>query len=94
MPNDENSTPVIDEYASEIVRRIFEMKANGMKLKAIARELNNEHILPPSDYFYVTLEQGESHRTISQQRQVYQKGCDIASAFNKLSFIVTPNTTL
>lgn len=48
--NDENSTPVIDEYAAGIVRRIFEMRASGMKLKAIARELNNEHILPPSDY--------------------------------------------
>lgn len=48
--DDENNTPVIDEYAADIVRRIFEMRASGMQLKAIARTLNNEHIVPPSVY--------------------------------------------
>lgn len=41
---------VIDEYASEIVKRIFKMKSEGMKDGMIARTLTNEGILPPNVY--------------------------------------------
>lgn len=49
---DENLTPVIDPYAANIVRRIFEMRASGMNAKKIADVLNGEHIVPPLDYKY------------------------------------------
>lgn len=49
---DENFTPVIDPYAANIVRRIFEMRASGMNAKKIADVLNSGHIVPPLDYKY------------------------------------------
>lgn len=49
---DKNCTPVVDPYSSEIVRRIFEMRAVGYSIKKIAKQLNDEHILVPSDYYY------------------------------------------
>lgn len=42
---------VIDEYASEIVKEIFDMYANkGMSTIKIADELNNRNITPPGIY--------------------------------------------
>ena len=41
---------VVDEYAAEIVRRIFRWKIEGMAVSAIAEELNRLHILSPSEY--------------------------------------------
>jgi site-specific DNA recombinase len=38
---------VINENEAAIVRRIFEMSAEGQSLKTIARTLNSEHIPPP-----------------------------------------------
>jgi site-specific DNA recombinase len=37
----------IDEREAAVVRRIFEMCANGASIKRIARTLNNEHVPPP-----------------------------------------------
>ena len=48
--DDEFRTPVIDPYAADIVRRIFEMRAKGMSLLQICGVLNEEKILLPSDY--------------------------------------------
>lgn len=53
--NDDNCTPVIDPYAAEIVRRIFDMRAAGFNVKRIADVLNDEHILSPYDYRYSKL---------------------------------------
>ena len=41
---------VLDEYASNIVKRIFEMKEAGMTSSMIARTLTNEGVLPPEVY--------------------------------------------
>lgn len=41
---------IIDEYAADIVRRIFEMYANGSGKIKIAKILNDEEILCPSEY--------------------------------------------
>lgn len=41
---------VVDEYAAEIVRRIFRWKIEGMAVSAIAKRLNELHILSPSEY--------------------------------------------
>lgn len=53
--DDVNCTPVIDPEATEIVRRIFEMRAAGFNVKKIANILNDEHILTPNDYRYSKL---------------------------------------
>lgn len=41
---------VIDEYASEVVKRIFAMYAQGLGKQSIAKQLNAEGILCPSEY--------------------------------------------
>lgn len=41
---------VIDDYAASIVKRIFDMKSDGMTDGMIARILTNEGILPPDVY--------------------------------------------
>lgn len=41
---------VIDEYAAEIVRKIFEWKMEGMAVSAIAKKLNGLGILSPKEY--------------------------------------------
>ena len=43
-------TLYVDEYAAEIVRRIFQMYLDGMGILTIAKTLNNEEILCPSAY--------------------------------------------
>lgn len=48
-PNDKYKL-VIDEYSSKIVKRMFEMFADGMSLQKIARTLNKENIAIPSVY--------------------------------------------
>jgi len=48
-PEDRNRL-VVDEYAAEIVRRIFRWKIEGMAVSAIAKKLNELHILSPSEY--------------------------------------------
>ncbi len=50
--DDEMRTPVIDPYAANIVLRIFQMRAQGMKPKQIATILNDEGVLTPFDYYY------------------------------------------
>lgn len=41
----------IDEYSSQIVKRIFEMRLEGITPTMIARKLSNEKIEPPSIYY-------------------------------------------
>lgn len=41
---------VVDDYAAEIVRRIFLWKIEGMAVSAIAKKLNELHILSPKEY--------------------------------------------
>lgn len=41
---------IIDEYAAAVVRRIFKMYAQGVGKLSIARILNDEGVLCPSDY--------------------------------------------
>jgi site-specific DNA recombinase len=43
---------VIDEYAAEVVRKMFAYRRQGFGFRKIARSLNEEHILPPRDYYY------------------------------------------
>ncbi len=47
---DKKRTPVIDEEAAKVVKRIFEMRSQGMSPYKIADELNEEGISSPSKY--------------------------------------------
>ena len=48
--NDEKKTPVIDEEAAAVVKRIFEMRAGGLSPHKIADILNAEGVMNPSRY--------------------------------------------
>ena len=48
--DDEKHTPVIDEPAAKVVRRIFELRATGITPTQIAKKLNAEGVPIPSDY--------------------------------------------
>lgn len=50
--NDENRLPVPDEPAASVVRKMFEMRSQGISPRHIADMLNEERILTPSDYLY------------------------------------------
>ncbi|MDI6619111.1 MAG: recombinase family protein [Clostridiales bacterium] len=50
-PNDKHKF-IIDEYAAEVVRKIFANWRRGWGYRKIAAKLNEEHILPPLDYYY------------------------------------------
>lgn len=53
--NDELSHLVIDEYAGNIVKRIFDMYVNGMTSYKICDILNKENIEPPAVYLKMNL---------------------------------------
>ena len=48
--DDEKHTPIIDEPAAKVVRRIFELRATGITPTQIAKILNAEGVPIPSDY--------------------------------------------
>jgi len=62
---DENRLPVVDEPAASNVRKIFTLRAKGYSPNKIAKVLNSEHILIPTDYrkekFGVNGKQGSRH---------------------------------
>jgi len=47
----DKSRLVIDEYSASVVRRIYEMRKDGMGYGTIAKTLTNENILPPELYY-------------------------------------------
>lgn len=48
---DENRTAIIDEPAAAVVRRIFDMRAQGLSVKTIVRTLVDEGIPNPATYY-------------------------------------------
>ena len=50
-PDDKHKL-VIDENTAPTVRKIFELRAQGMGFHAIAVYLNEQGVIPPRDYFY------------------------------------------
>lgn len=58
-PENKNSL-IIDEYAADVVRKIFYWKIEGLSLGAIAGKLNTFHILCPREY---KQSQGENYNS-------------------------------
>jgi len=50
LADDDKRTLLIDNYAAEIVRRIFQMRKSGCGTRRIARVLNEDGIQSPSEY--------------------------------------------
>ncbi|MDE6727979.1 MAG: recombinase family protein, partial [Oscillospiraceae bacterium] len=61
--DDEKHLPVVDEPAASVVRRIFEMRSQGISPRHIADKLNEEKIQIPSDYYYARLGKPNPRRT-------------------------------
>lgn len=89
---DNNCKFEIDKYSSQIVKRIFKMRLEGMTPTMIARELSNEKINPPSIYYgkninktYTTYLWGFS--TVNQilQNQIYI-GNLVQRKFDKVNY--------
>ena len=58
---EENTRLVIDEYSAGIVRRIFQMRKEGMGFMKISLILNSESILSPMIYYYYSMGRDYSH---------------------------------
>ena len=89
---DNNCKFEVDEYSSQVVKKIFKMRLEGMTPTMIARKLSDEKIEPPSIYYgkkinktYTTYLWGIS--TISQilQNQIYI-GNLVQRKFDKVSY--------
>ena len=61
--DDEKHLPIVDEPAAKVVRRIFEMRSQGISPRHIADKLNEEKIPIPSDYYYAKLGKPNPRRT-------------------------------
>ena len=60
--DDEKHTPVIDEPAAKVVRRIFELRATGITPTQIAKILNADGVPIPSDYRAQRLEKPNPYK--------------------------------
>ena len=74
---DDKNIPVIDEPAASVVRRIFEMRSQGISPRQIADTLNEEKIPIASDYAYAKLGKVNPRKTLhlwsaSRIRQIVQ----------------------
>lgn len=61
--DDDKNIPVIDEPAASVVRRIFEMRSQGISPRHIADKLNEEGIPTASDYIYAKMGKPNPRRT-------------------------------
>ena len=61
--DDENRLPVVDEPAASVVRRIFEMRSQGISPRHIADKLNEEGVPTASDYLYAKMGKPNPRRT-------------------------------
>lgn len=71
---DDSNNIVIDEYAADIVRRIFDLYINGNSTKAIADILTKEQIISPGHYRYIKYNDKSS---VKNDDQYKWKDCTI-----------------
>ena len=50
--DNEKRLPIIDENTAPIIRRIFKMRSEGISSPQIAKALNADNTVTPSDYYY------------------------------------------
>ena len=50
---DNHTMLIVDEYAAGVVKRIFEMRANGLGYGKIVSALNQDNVPPPRLYYYL-----------------------------------------
>ncbi len=74
MGTDKKRTPVIDEEASAVVRRIFEMYASGLSSRRISEILNEEKIPSPAVYAYEKYGQKSKSNVMGLWQQVSIRG--------------------
>jgi len=67
---DDNTRLIVDDYAAAVVRRIFEMRADGMGYTKIAGILNSEEVPPPRLYYYLR-QNREPSKTCSKLWQLH-----------------------
>lgn len=58
---DDHTRLIVDDYAAGVVRRIFEMRKQGMGYPTITKALNGEGILPPMIYYLEKVGKDSSH---------------------------------
>lgn len=75
MRDSENHTHlVIDEYAADIVKKIYDMRLSGMGYYSIARLLNENEITPPRLYYYNRQNRQPPKNSINMwQQQIVKK---------------------
>jgi DNA invertase Pin-like site-specific DNA recombinase len=59
--DEDNTRLVIDGYSAGIVRRIFEMRANGVGFYTIAKTLNDEDVVSPMVYYLRSVGRDEAY---------------------------------
>ena len=93
--DDENRTAIIDEPAAEIVRRIYDMRIQGLSPYRIARVLSDEGI--PNPTLYRTKKDGSkinrrvpnwwSHKTVREMlADPTYKGCTVQQRRSTISY--------
>ena len=50
--SDDPTKLVIDDYSSEVVQRIYDMRRRGVGYASIVKPLNEENVIPPLIYYY------------------------------------------
>lgn len=71
---DDSNNIVIDEYAADVVRRIFDLYINGNSTKTIADILTQEEIISPGHYRYIKYNDKSS---VKNDDQYKWKDCTI-----------------
>lgn len=67
---DDHTRLIVDEYAAGVVKRIFEMRSDGLGYGRIVKALNSEEIPPPRLYYYLR-QNREPSKTCSRQWQLH-----------------------
>lgn len=81
---DEDGNYIIDEYAANIVRRIYSLYIEGNSTKAIAKLLTNEKIVAPGYYSYIKYNDKSS---VKNENQYKWKDCQIYKILNNEEYL-------
>ncbi len=80
---------IIDEKGAEIVRYIFQLAGEGVKAKEIAKRLNDEGIITPSDYYAEKIQGTTQTHSALGKRWSYDSVYVILKRFSYTGALVT-----